>query len=215
MSQLLDTIVETVLENTECNQTVLDDENTDQISSINEISKQLKGMFGDPKIQNAFGNILDSVVTQLKPKSGILPQNIEKFTVSHDEIINDINERIVPHLLSKVLSDGLNNTQNITFDTKSESYGSIHMLYKCSKYLINKEIDQEQVILYRDRIVGQLVWSRLYEANNFYDKPTDEIEISMTNTLKEFTAIHLDDTCNKLKLEDMFKQFNLTVNKEN
>lgn len=230
MSELenTETVLDNVLENTECEQTILDDENsnshervtfddTDKISplngDLNDITKQFGAMFNTPQMQNALTNTLSSLMTQLKPKTGMLSQEeIDQSEVSYDEIMNDVNTRIVPHLLSKVSGDGVSNIQNITLDKGSKSYTTIQMLYNSSKYLINKGTNEMQVLLYRDRIIGQLVWFQLYKFDNFYDEPTDETTKLMSETVKGFSASYMDSSINKLNLADMFKKMNSTNN---
>lgn len=218
MSETLETILdtectETILDNetgeTECTETILDNET----GGLDMFTKHISKMFQNPKMQNALNGAFGTLTKSLKPQSGKL-ENFATYNVSYEDIMMDINTRIVPHLLSRLSGDGLNNMQSVNIEKDSKMFGSINMLYSCSNYLIQKGNDQVQIELYRDRLVGQMVWVSLYNANNFYDVPTSETNALITDTMKEFATGILNSQLSSIKLEELFKNLNTKLDDE-
>jgi hypothetical protein len=64
-----------------------------------------------------------------------------------------------------------------------------------------------QIELYRDRLVGQIVWVSLYDADNYYDKPTEETNKLISTTMQEFTSGVINSQLTGLNIDELFKQF--------
>jgi hypothetical protein len=218
-----DTLNENVME------TILDDNVSDQLSSpgndstegfgkLEELGKQMGTMFSSPEMQNTLSNIFKSLTTKIQPSSGgdtLSYTDLSQFYVPYEEIVNDINSRVFPHLLSKVSGEGLNGIQTITIDKESKSYKSISMLYNVSNYLTSKGNNVEQITLYRDRLVGQMVWLLLYNPDNFYDDTTSETNTLVSDTMKSFTAGVLNmatQSLSTLNFGEMFGKINKSNN---
>lgn len=214
MSENLETMLDSSSES-ECVETILDNETEkcDLNGGFGELTAQLNSMFQNPKMQNALSGALSgafgSLTAQLKPQSGnTLPKDFTTYNVSYEDMMTDINMRVVPHLLSKLSGDGLSGIQSVNVDKTSKMYGTMSMLYSCANYLIQNGNDKDQIELYRDRIVGQMVWVSLYDANNFYDAPTNETNTLIADTMKEFATGVLNSQLSTLKLNELFKNLN-------
>lgn len=193
----------------ECDcETTLDDgfDDNAQDNQFGELTKHIGNMFNNPNMQNALKGVFNS----LKQKSGssLTKEDIAHYSVSYEDINQDINNRLVPHLLSRLHGEGLNDTLTVTINKDSKQFGSISLLYGASNYLISKGNDQAQIELYRDRLVGQMVWMSLYNADNYYEKPSEETNKLISTTMQEFASGVVTNQLTELKLDELFKQFN-------
>lgn len=220
MSENLETILDSSLEFTEtvldsssesnCTETSLDNDTNELNGGFGEFTKHISSMFQNPKMQNALNGVFGSITEKLKPQSGsiLTLEDITIYNVSYEDIMIDINTRVVPHLLSRLSGDGLSNIHSVNIDKGSKMFGSISLLYSCGNCLIQKGNNQTQIELYRDRLVGQMVWANLYEADNFYSTPTNETNELVADTMKGFATGVLNSQLSSINLGELFKNLN-------
>lgn len=198
--------------NTECNETILDndsfDENMEQktVPQLDELTKHIGNMFNNPDMQNALKGMFES----LKPKSSmsLTQEELTKYEMSHEDITLDINTRILPHLLSKLSGNCI---KEINIEKESKVYSTLNLVYGATNYLVSTGNDKNEVELYRDRMVSQLIWVNLFDANNYYDKPTEETNKLISETMKSFSAGIVSNKLSNLNMNDLFKQINSSV----
>jgi hypothetical protein len=166
--------------------------NNDGLDGLGDFGKKLTSLFASKDMQSSLTNAMNSIVNQMKNKFPTMP-NVDASVLlnnmlSHEEIMNDINTRVVPHLLSCVGGTALCNVKSININEKEKSYSTISMLYNVSTHLINNGYDKEEVIRHRDSLVGVYAWTSLYDRNNFYGTPNEEISNVFNETLMGCTT---------------------------
>lgn len=189
------------LDSCECScETMLDDQ---------DLSKEIGNMFQKPEMRNSLNTMLGSMMGifgKLQQQTGqeLSHQKIEECKVSYEDIMLDINTRIVPHLLSKVKSDVLNTSVNIL--NTSKEYASLSMMYNICNYLVKEGHDETQINLYRDSVISSVVWTHLYNPLLFYEKPSEESAKIVSDTMTNYSVATVRGSLGSLNLNELMEK---------
>jgi hypothetical protein len=218
--------VESVDDESSVNQdeTILDTDNNnsndclDGLDGLGDFSKKLGSLFTSKDMQSSLANAMNSIMSKMKTQYPSAPNIDVKDLITsqsslHDEIMNDINTRIAPHLLTYVSESGLQTTGPININEKEKSYGSISMMYTISNHLIKNGHDENEVIRHRDKLIGVYVWAALYGQNDFYGSVNDEISKAFAEGCMGYTTGMLNMGLSSMSdgsFANMFAKFQLS-----